>query len=307
MTNWQQEISAASARINGHILRTPTAVIAGPGLSRPIEVKFEQMQHTGSFKPRGAFNTLLTKTPGPAGLVAASGGNHGAAVAYAARQLGHPARIYVPEIAGPSKIALIRDLGADLQVVPGAYANAFEQALAWEAETGAEQVHAYDTVATVAGQGSLAMEWEDQGLSADTVLVAAGGGGLIAGVAAWLNGRRKVVSVEPKTCSALNSALKNGAPIDVDISGVASNALGAKRIGQICFDVAKETAMQSVLVEDQAITEAQRLLWKSHRQLVEPAGATALAALISGAYTPERDEKIAVLVCGANIAPDPFQ
>lgn len=307
MTNWHQEITAASNRIDGHVVRTPTAILGGLGLGSPIEVKFEHMQHTGSFKPRGAFNTLLSKTPGPAGLVAASGGNHGAAVAYAARQLGHRARIYVPEMAGPSKISLIRDLGADLQVVPGAYANAFEQALAWEAETGAEQVHAYDTVATVAGQGSLAAEWEGQGLEADTVLVAAGGGGLIAGVAAWLKGRRKVVSVEPATCSALHSALNNDAPIDVEISGVAANALGAKRIGQICFDLAKETSMQTILVEDEAIVEAQKLIWKAHRQLVEPAGATALAALTSGAYKPEQSEKVAVLLCGANIAPDPFQ
>lgn len=306
--DWVSEIKAASVRIKRHVVRTPVLrAEAAFGLEQSIEVKLEQMQHTGSFKARGAFNTLLSQDVPAAGLVAASGGNHGAAVAYAAHQLGHKARIYVPEIAGASKIALIREAGADLKVVAGTYANALEQALAYEAETGAMQIHAYDAPATVAGQGSVALEWEEQGLEADTVLIAVGGGGLIAGAMAWFEGRRRVVAVEPETSCALHAALKAGAPTDVEVSGVAANALGAKRIGQICYDMAMSTGTESVLVSDAAITKAQQALWRGHRQLVEPAGATALAALMSGAYVPEPGERVAVLLCGANFAPDPFQ
>lgn len=304
--NWTQEIETSAERIRGHALRTPVLEVSGFGLGFPVQMKLEQMQHTGSFKARGAFNTLLSCDVPDTGLVAASGGNHGAAVAYAAHTLGHRARIYVPEMAGASKIGLIRDMGADLQVVPGTYADALEQARAWEDLTGAMQIHAYDAPATVAGQGSCAMEWEEQGLDADTVLIAVGGGGLIGGAMAWFDGRRRVVAVEPETSCALNAALQAGEPVDVDVSGVAANALGARRIGSICFDLAQSTGVQSVLVPDNAITVAQRALWSELRQLVEPAGATALAALMSGAYTPEPGEKVAVLICGGNIAPDPF-
>ncbi|GAA6180614.1 threonine/serine dehydratase [Shimia sp. NS0008-38b] len=306
--DWKSEITTAAERIKGHVQRTPVVTVQrGFGLAYPIQMKLEQLQHTGTFKARGAFNTLLSQNVPSAGLVAASGGNHGAAVAYAARQLGHKARIYVPEMAGPAKIALIRDAGADLVVVPGAYSDALDQALAYEADTGAMQIHAYDAPATVGGQGTVVYEWEDQGLNADTVLIAVGGGGLIAGAMAWLDGRRRVVAVEPKTSCALHAALEAGDPVDVDVSGVAANALGAKRIGQICFDLAVSTGTETVLVSDEAITNAQRALWRDHRLLVEPAGATALAALMSGAYAPEPDEKVAVLLCGANIAPDPLQ
>jgi threonine dehydratase len=272
----------------------------------PIALKLEQMQHTGSFKARGAFNTLLQAVVPEAGIVAASGGNHGAAVAYAAARLGHRARIYVPEIAGPAKIALIRAQGADLQVVPGAYAEAAARAAEWRAATGAMEVHPYDAEATVAGQGTVMSEWEEQGLSADTVLIAVGGGGLIAGALGWLEGRRRVVAVEPETSCALHAALAAGAPVDVEVSGVAANALGARRIGDICLGLAQAQGVQSVLVRDAAILEAQALLWRELRQLVEPAGATALAALLSGAYRPAVGERVAVLICGGNIAPDPL-
>ncbi|MFT4959220.1 MAG: threonine dehydratase [Paracoccaceae bacterium] len=306
MTDWKTEISAATDRINGHIVKTPVVRMKGFGLSYGIEMKLEQVQHTGSFKARGAFNTLLSQPVPAAGLVAASGGNHGAAVAFAAHALGHKAHIFVPEMAGPSKIGLIRGIGADLTVVPGEYVNALEQARAYEAETGAMQIHAYDAIPTVAGQGSLMQEWEAQGLEADTILIAAGGGGLIAGAMAWLQGARKIVAVEPETSCALDAALTAGKPVDVDVSGVAANALGARSIGQICYDLAAAQNIQTVLVSDDAITDAQHSLWREMRQLVEPAGATALAALMSGAYQPEPGEKVAVLVCGANIAPDPF-
>lgn len=304
---WKTDIEGAMALIAPHVLRTPVLSHAGLGLPYPVELKLEQTQHSGSFKARGAFNTLLSKQVPTAGLVAASGGNHGAAVAYAAAQLGHRARIYVPEIAGPAKIALIRDMGADLVVVPGAYANALERAQEYEADTGAMQIHAYDAPETVQGQGTVMLEWEEQGLKADTVLIAVGGGGLIGGALAWLQGRRKVVAVEPITARTLNAALETGPDTQVDVSGIAANSLGARKIGRICHGLAVQHGVQSVLVSDKAIATAQRTLWTAARQLVEPAGAAALAALQSGAYTPRPGEKVAVLVCGGNIAPDPFQ
>ncbi len=300
--NWKSEISAARDRIAGYAQVTPVMESRIAGI--PVEMKLEHLQHTGSFKARGAFNTLLSLDVPEAGVVAASGGNHGAAAAYAAQSLGHPAKIFVPELAGPSKIALIEQTGADLSVVSGEYANALTLARAHEEETGAMQIHAYDAPATVAGQGTCFAEWEAQGLQADTVLVAVGGGGLIAGALAWFQGARKVVAVEPETSCALHAALQAGEPVDVSVSGVAANALGARRIGSICFDLAR--GMSSVLVPDAAITKAQRAFWQAHRLLVEPAGATALAALMSGAYQPEPGEKVAVLICGGNIAPDPF-
>lgn len=301
--NWHAEIEAAATRIEGHVRRTPvTSLQIG---KHGLEIKMEQLQHTGTFKARGAFNALIKGPVPKGGVVAASGGNHGAAVAYAAARLGIPARIFVPEIAGPAKIALIERAGAALTVVPGTYAEALAAALAHERATGAMQVHAYDSPETVAGQGTCLREWESQGLAADTVLIAVGGGGLIGGAMAWLGGRRKLVGVEPVTASALNAALAAGAPVDVEVSGVAANALGARRIGEICFSLARQSGLTSVLVTDAAILDAQRLLWHEARLLVEPAGATALAALISGAYVPAPGERVAVLLCGANLAPEP--
>jgi len=304
--NWRAEIEAAAGRIAGHVLRTPV-LTADVGAGLPVELKLEQIQHTGSFKTRGAFNTLLSRPVPAAGVVAASGGNHGAAVAYAARRLGHPAHIFVPEIAGPSKIALIRGTGADLTVVPGSYQNALEAARAHEAATGAMQIHAYDAPETLAGQGTVMREWEGQGLGADTVLIAVGGGGLIGGALAWLQGRRKIVAVEPELAPTLHRALSEGPEAEVEVGGVAANALGARRIGALCHGLATRHGVSSVLVADAAILEARDRLWRGLRQLVEPAGATALAALISGAYLPEPGERVAVLVCGANAASDPLE
>tara|TARA_R110000850_G_scaffold51731_6_gene125541 strand:+ start:75 stop:998 length:924 start_codon:yes stop_codon:yes gene_type:complete len=299
--DWQSEIEDARRRIAGHARVTPVARLEPGGFD--VAVKLEQMQHTGSFKVRGAFNTLLSVDVPSAGVVAASGGNHGAAVAFAARRLGHPAHIFVPDVAGAAKIGLIERAGATCHVIPGLYADALEAAQAHEAATGAMQIHAYDSVPTVAGQGTCFAEWEEQGLDADTVLIAVGGGGLVAGALAWFGGRRRIVAVEPEQSRALNAALTAGAPVDVEVSGVAANALGARRIGHICFDLARE--VDSVTVPDAAITEAQAMLWREARQWVEPAGACALAALVSGAYTPEPGERVAVLICGANPAPDP--
>ena len=304
--DWKSRITAAAGRVDGHVRRTPVMCLDIPGVDLPVEVKLEHVQHTGSFKARGAFNTLLSGPVPQAGLVAASGGNHGAAVAYAAHQLGHDAHIFVPEMAGPAKIALIERTGAKLTIVPGEYANALAKARDVEEASGAMQVHAYDAPGTVAGQGTCMAEWEDQGLQADTVLIAVGGGGLIAGAMAWLDERRKIVAVEPETSCALHAALAAGAPVDVEVSGVAANALGARRIGDICFQLASAQKLTSVLVSDAAIIEAQKWLWQEARQLVEPAGAAALAGLMSGAYVPAPGEKVAVLICGGNIAPDPL-
>ncbi len=302
--DWTAEIAAAAGRILPHVIRTP--VMQTDAFGPRIEMKLEHLQHTGSFKARGAFNTLLSGPVPSAGIVAASGGNHGAAVAYAAHRLGHPAHIFVPEMAGPSKIELIRRMGAELTVVPGAYADALAGAQDYEAKTGAMQIHAYDGLGTVAGQGTVALEWEDQGLQADTVLIAVGGGGLIAGSLAWLGTRRKVVAVEPEQAATLHNALRNGPEFETEVSGIAANALGARKIGGICHGLAKTLHTPSITVPDNAIAEAQKKLWQAHRLLVEPAGACALAALTSGAYRPEKDERIAVLVCGANPAPGPF-
>ncbi len=303
--DWRAEIDAAAGRIAGHVVTTPV-MMSDTLWDRPVALKLEQLQHTGSFKARGAFNTLSAVEVPEGGVVAASGGNHGAAVGFAAHRLGHRARIFVPELAGPAKIALIERTGADLTVVPGEYADALDMARRFESEQGAMQVHAYDAPLTVAGQGTLMREWEAQGLDADTVLIAVGGGGLIAGALAWLQGSRKVVAVEPSGCATLQAALAAGGPVDVPVSGVAANALGARRIGTICHDLARAQDIAAITVPDDAILGAQLSLWQTHRLLVEPAGACALAALQSGAYRPETGEKVAVLVCGANPAPDPL-
>ena len=300
--DWQSEINHAAARIVPHLRVTPVLPLDLPAIG-PVALKLEHLQHTGSFKARGAVNTLVAGPVPQAGVVAASGGNHGAAVAWAARRLGHAARIYVPELAGPAKIALIRSQGADLQVVPGLYGDAAAAAQAHAQATGAMQVHPYDAPATLAGQGTLMREWEGQGLDADTVLIAVGGGGLIGGALAWLGGRRRVVAVEPELAPTLNRALAEGPDVTVTVGGIAANALGASRIGRLCYDLSVAQGVQSVLVTDDAIRLAQQMLWDSLRQWVEPAGATALAALLSGAYFPAPTERVAVLVCGAN--PDP--
>ncbi|MBV7395007.1 threonine/serine dehydratase [Mameliella sediminis] len=303
--DWTSQIESAASRIAGYTVETP--VMQSDALwDHPIELKLEQCQHTGSFKARGAFNTLRASDMPAGGVVAASGGNHGAAVAYAAHKLGHPAQIFVPEIAGPAKIALIERTGANLTVVPGEYADALDMAKRYEDARGAMQVHAYDAPLTVAGQGTLMREWDRQGLQADTVLIAVGGGGLIAGALAWTQGARKIVAVEPASCNALQAGMQAGEPVDVPVSGVAANALGARRIGSICLDLARAQGTAVVTVTDEAITEAQHALWQTHRLLVEPAGATALAALRSGAYRPAPGERVAVLLCGGNIAPDPL-
>ena len=303
MTVTRSDITAAASRIEGHVHVTP--VLRSKTFGPPVEFKLEHTQVTGSFKARGAFNSVLTADVPPAGIVAASGGNHGAAVALAATTLGHEAHIYVPEFAGPAKIDVIRQTGATLHIVEGAYADAAAAAKAHQEQTGALDIHPYDAPATIAGQGTCFKEWDEQGLEADTILIAIGGGGLIGGALSWFEGRN-IIGVETETTNAMHAALANGPGTDVEVSGIAANALGAKRIGRLAYDLAKASDLTSILVTDDAVANAQKRIWQNLRQLVEPAGAAALAALLSGAYTPAKDEKVAVLLCGANPAPIPI-
>jgi threonine dehydratase len=301
----QNDIRAAYARIRSHVRRTPVLRVGaqdfGLTLSSPLALKLEFLQHTGSFKPRGAFNNLLSRPVPAAGVAAASGGNHGAAVAYAAQQLGHKAAIFVPDVSSPVKIARIRSYGADTRVGGARYADALEQCEKFIAQSGALSVHAYDAPETVAGQGSVGLEWEEDAPELDTVLVAVGGGGLISGVASWYGRRVKVVGVEPEGSRALHASLEAGRPIDVTVESVAADSLGARNTGQLVYDIARASVDHVALVPDDAIIAAQRLMWDRLRVAAEPGGAAALAALISGRYQPRADEKVGVLLCGANV------
>ncbi|MEM8698491.1 MAG: serine/threonine dehydratase [Pseudomonadota bacterium] len=291
-----ERITKAHAAIAPYIRRTPVIETDGAVL------KLECLQHAGSFKPRGAFWHLLTRDVPEAGLVAASGGNHGAAVAYAAAQLGHKARIFVPELASPAKIALIRRLGGDVVVKGAAYAEALEAAESWQAETGALSLHAYDAVETVEGQGTVAREFEAEA-DFDTLLIAVGGGGLIAGAAAWLRGRVKLIAVEPEHAACFHSARQAGAPVDVEVGGLAADSLGARRLGTICHTLWPHID-NTLLVSDAEIAEAQLWCWQALNLAVEPGGAAALAALRTGRYRPEAGERVGVVMCGANVGLD---
>lgn len=302
-------IDAAAARIAPHVRHTPIMRLAAGdlGLGYPVTLKLELLQHAGSFKPRGAFNRILSareleKLP-PAGVIAASGGNHGAAVAYAARALGLTAEIFVPELTPPAKRARIESFGARLVRTGATYAEALEASRARRAETGAMEVHAYDHPAVLAGQGTTAKEFEADAPGLTHVLVATGGGGLIGGMAAWYAGRVKVVSVEPSACPALHDALAAGHPVPSPVGGIAADSLGARQVGEKMFPIAAAHVSAAVLVTDDAIREAQRLLWDRLRLVAEPGGATALAALLSGAWTPPAGARVGVLVCGSNTDP----
>jgi threonine dehydratase len=296
------EIEAAHARIAPHIRRTPVWTLPKAfGHDGPVSLKLEFLQHAGSFKTRGAFNTLLSKPVPAAGVAAASGGNHGAAVAFAARRLGVRARIFVPEISSPAKVAVIRSHGAEVVIGGARYADAQAACDLYVAETGALRIHPFDADATIAGQGTLGSEWEQDGPALDTVLVAVGGGGLISGVASWWAGRVKVVGVEPQGSRALHAALQAGGPVDVEVDSVAADSLGARNTGALVHSICSRAVDHVALVADEAIRDAQALLWREHRMATEPGGAAALAALISGAYKPRSGERIGVLLCGANV------
>ncbi len=303
MSLGRDDVEAAARRIAGHVRRTPLLRVTDPHL---CELKLEHLQLAGSFKSRGAFNTLLASDVPPAGVAAASGGNHGAAVAYAARALGHPASIFVPEISSPAKLAAIRATGADITVSGARYADALALCEAHQARTGAMGIHAYDADLTIAGQGTVAMEWEADSEGLDTVLVAVGGGGLISGIAAWFESAVKVVAVEPATSRAMQAALDAGAPVDVEVSGIAADSLGARSIGVRNYDIAAKHVAAAITVPDEAIADAQQALWRDARIMTEPGGAAAYAALLCGAYQPAAGERIGVLVCGANVDPGAF-
>lgn len=293
------DVREAAERIAGYVRRTPVMEVS-PGLL----LKLEGTQHSGSFKVRGGFNRVLTAGELPeAGVIAASGGNHGLAVAYVARTLGVRAEIFVPTVSSPVKVAGLRALGAQVTQIGAVYAEAYEASVKRAAESGALEIHAYDQAEVVAGQGTVGLEVLEQTGGVDTVLVAVGGGGLVAGITAAVAGRARVVAVEPELIPTLHRALEAGGPVPVEVSGVGADALGASRIGAIGYAVTAAAGVRSVLVSDEAIVDARREMWRSYRIAAEHAGATAFAALRSGAYTPASGERVAVVVCGANTDP----
>jgi threonine dehydratase len=271
-----------------------------PSLGARLIFKLELLQHAGSFKARGAFANLLLRNVPAAGVVAASGGNHGAAVAYAARALGVPAKIFVPTISSPSKIQRIREYGADLVVGGDRYDDALAASQAWAAQSGAMTVHAFDQLETILGQGTLGLELEEQAPGLDTLLVAVGGGGLIAGIAAWFEGRVKIVAVEPERSPTLFRAMEAGRPVDAETDGIAADSLAPRRVGEQVFPIARRHVSQVVLVPDAAIAQAQGTLWSLTRVAAEPGGAATFAALLAGRYAPASGERVGVLISGGN-------
>jgi threonine dehydratase len=304
------DVQAATARTSGSIRRTPL-VEADPSMFPPTSrawLKLEYLQHTGSFKARGALNRVLaaadTGRLPEVGVVAASGGNAGLAVAYAATRLGVPAEVYVPRRAPEVKVAKLLSLGATVERVGDNYADACAAAIERADDTGGLFCHAYDQPDMVAGHGSLGLELLDQaGGEVDTILLAVGGGGLMAGVAVATEGRARLVGVEPAAAPTFHAALEAGAPVDVEVSGVAADSLGAGRLGDIAYAVAVRTGVRSVLVDEAAIIEARAFLWDRFRVVVEHGAAAPAAALLSGAYRPEPGERVAVVLCGANTDP----
>lgn len=295
-------IERSAAHIGDYIRRTPTIEVEyAPGKS--VTLKLEYLQHTGSFKPRGAFHAVLNAPEKPSLLVAASGGNHGLAVAHVGAALGIATEIFVPATAPQVKVDGIRSRGATVELVGSSFAEAHSASITRADETGAFQIHAYDGLPTLTGQGTLGREIEFQLPETDAIIVAVGGGGLMGGIASWWAGRAAIVAVEPVGCPTFHQALKAGAPIDVDVSGMASDSLGAKRVGASGFAAAQYAGACSVLVEPDDIAAARRFLWDQLRIVAEPGGAVALAAVLSGAYVPAPGSRAVVVVCGANTDP----
>ncbi len=296
-------IERVHAVIAPYIRRTPIVDVDGVDIGVPghrVTIKLELMQRAGSFKTRGAFTNLLTRDIPAAGVVAASGGNHGAAVAFAAMTLKIPAKIFVPTVSSPAKIARIRSYGADLVVGGDRYADAFAASETWAAESGALPVHAFDQPETLLGQGTLGLELAEQAPDLDTVLVAVGGGGLIGGVAAWYAGAARVVGVEPEGAPTLFDAFKAGRPVDAPAGSIAADSLAPRRVGELMFPIARAHVERVVLVTDDAIREAQQMLWEALRVVAEPGGAAAFAALQSRAYQPAAGERVGIVVSGGN-------
>jgi len=302
-------ISAAADRIAPHIRRTPILEVEGDafGLPCPVTFKLEHTQITGSFKLRGALNNLLSREVPKAGVVAASGGNHGAGVAYAATKLGHGSKIFVPKtIAKEEKLRRMRGFGAEVVLTEGSVGDCMAEYAAYAESSGALSVHPYDTEPTLAGQGTVAREIEAQMGGLDTIFVATGGGGLIGGVAAWFGDRVKVVSVETELTNTLKRSLEEGPDIDVRASGVAAGSLGGPRLGELSYEVIKERVSDALVLPDEVVFDAGKKLWEATRLVGEPGAAVALAALTSGAYVPAAGERICVLLCGGNADVDWF-
>jgi threonine dehydratase len=301
----RDRIVATERLIRPYIRRTPVIEIGGADLgldaSVRLSLKLELLQHAGSFKARGAFTNLLSRKVPRAGVVAASGGNHGAAVAFAAMRLGIPAKIFVPSVASAAKVRQIRDYGADLVVGGERYADALAASERWIESSGALPVHAFDQTETLLGQGTVGLEFEAQAPDIDTLLVAVGGGGLIGGIAAWYAGRKtRIVGVEPEAAPTLAKAMAAGEPVDAEAGGIAADSLAPRRVGALMFPIAQRHVEQVVLVPDAAIREAQETLWRVLRIVAEPGGAAVLAALISGVYRPSPGEQLGLLICGGN-------
>ena len=302
----RREIEAAYGVIAPYIRVTPVVATSGAdfGLSRfPLTLKLEQLQHAGSFKTRGAFTHLLRREIPDAGVAAASGGNHGAAVAFAAQRLNVQARIFVPTVSSPVKIERIRAYGAALVVVGERYGDALAASEAWAAASGALTVHAFDQVDTLLGQATVGLELTRQCPDLDTILVAVGGGGLIGGIAAWYAGRARIVGVEPQAAPTLTEALRAGRPVDAPAGGIAADSLAPRRVGELMFPIARAYVDRVVLVSDAAIRRAQQALWEGVRIVAEPGAAAAFAAVHCGAYHPAPTERIGIVVSGGNCSP----
>src|SRR5262245_19576293 len=297
------DIDATYKAIRPYVRVTPVVEIDGEdfGLSRfSLSLKLDQLQRSGSFKARGAFANLLRREVPSAGVVAASGGNHGVAVAYAAQRLGVPAKIFVPTVASPAKIQRIRDYGAELVVVGERYADALAASQSWVAQSGALPVHAFDQIETLLGQGTIGLELATQAPALDTLLVAVGGGGLIGGIAAWYAGTVRIIGVEPEGAPTLTEALRAGRPVDAETGSVAADSLAPRRVGELMFPIARKSVDRVLLVSDAAIRRAQEALWATLRIVAEPGGAAALAGLLEGSYRPAPEERVAVVICGGN-------
>lgn len=307
----RSDVEAAAERFatdgRGFVRRTPLWKLPGAALGVPcaeVWLKLEQLQAGGSFKARGMYNRLLANAIPERGVVVASGGNAGIATAAAARALGVRCEVFVPTVSSPAKQQKLRELGAQVVVTGAVYAEALEACLARQRETGALLTHAYDQPEVVAGAGTLAREIEEQGGEPPgSVLVSVGGGGLVAGIAAWFEQRSRVVALEPELAPTLYRAREAGAPVDVDVGGIAADALGARRIGAIAWELTQRHVRDALLLPDAAIREAQLALWKEFKLAVEPAAALGLAALRTGAYVPRGDEVVTLVLCGANLDP----
>jgi threonine dehydratase len=299
----RDRIASTYKLIRQHVRRTPMMQVSGgdfglEGVS--LYFKLELLQHGGSFKARGGFANLLLRNVPKAGVVAASGGNHGVAVAYAAMKLGIPAKIFIPKVAAQEKIDRIRGYGAAFTIAGERYADALVESEKYAAETGAMPIHAYDQIETMLGQGSVGLEFEEQAPDLDTLLVAVGGGGLIGGVASWYGNRIKVIGVEPEAAPTLWNALRAGKPVDSEAGGIAADSLAPKRVGELMFPIAQTQIHSVVLVPDAEIQRAQMAMWNTMRILAEPGGSAAFSAVLSGRYKPAAGERVGVLVCGGN-------